>query len=181
MVYRGKRLTIVSTEKVGAILIMKMEKIMKNIFKALLLITGIFSFGVTFAAELTEEKVNKLIAKVDNAAVSLDAIELAKLLSDNVSITMNISMQGKMQVMKPTKQQYLSMLQQGWSMYKNYKYSKSNVKIKIEGNKALVTADVKESMTVQGQSISGESKEEITIELVSGKALITNVVGYTKM
>jgi hypothetical protein len=73
------------------------------------------------------------------------------------------------------------MLKQGWAQYKKYKYSRSNVRIEIRDNKAIVTADVRESMTIQGQNISGESKEEVTIELVDGIPLITEVTGYTTM
>lgn len=53
--------------------------------------------------------------------------------------------------------------------------------IKIRENKAFVSALVQESMTVQGQIISGFSREVVTIELVNGTPLITEVVGYTGM
>jgi len=94
---------------------------------------------------------------------------------------MNITMEGQTQVMKPSKQEYITMLKQGWSAYENYTYSKSNVIIKIQEGKAIVTANIKETMTVQGQNLSGESQEIVTIEIVNGNLLITNVVGYTAM
>ncbi|MFW2441144.1 MAG: hypothetical protein ACN4GR_17435 [Arenicellales bacterium] len=66
-------------------------------------------------------------------------------------------------------------------MYEDYQYSKSSLKINIKDGKAFVSADVKESMKVQGQVMSGESKEELIIEMINGKALITNVVAYTSI
>lgn len=133
------------------------------------------------AATLTENDVKKLIAAADQAAVSLNADALAATLSNNVVIIMNIDMQGQKHVMKPSKQEYIAMLKQGWSTYTDYTYKKSNVVIKMQSGKALVTADVKESMTVQGQTMSGESKEEVVIEMINNTPMITKVVGYTSM
>ncbi len=154
---------------------------MTNLVKVCFLAFSLFASAISFASDLTEESVKSLLSKIDNAVANLNADEVSKALSDNVIITINITMQGQTQVMRPSKQEYIAMLEEGWSMYENYKYSKSNVKIKIQGRKAFVSADVRESMTVQGQNIAGESKEEITIELINGKPLITNMVGYTSM
>ena len=154
---------------------------MTNLVKVCFLAFSLFASAISFASDLTEESVKSLLSKIDNAVANLNAAEVSKALSDNVIITINITMQGQSQVMRPSKQEYIAMLEEGWSMYENYKYSKSNVKIKIQGSKAFVSADVRESMTVQGKNIAGESKEEITIELINGKPLITNMVGYTSM
>ena len=154
---------------------------MTKLVKVCFLAFSLFASAISFASDLTEESVKSVLSKIDNAVANLNANEVSKVLSDNVIITINITMQGQTQVMRPSKQEYIAMLEEGWAMYENYKYSKSNVKIKIQGRKAFISADVRESMTVQGQNIAGESKEEITIELINGKPLITKVVGYTSM
>lgn len=154
---------------------------MRNVVKVLFLIFSLTILTNSHASELTEESVKHVISAVDNAVNTLNADEVAKTLSSNVSITMNIDIQGQKQVLKPSKREYISMLQQGWAQYKNYKYHRSNVRIKIHNNKAFVTADISESMTIQGQNISGTSKEEVTIELVDGEPLITKVTGYVSM
>ncbi|MDH5764886.1 MAG: hypothetical protein OEZ38_02630 [Gammaproteobacteria bacterium] len=69
------------------------------------------------------------------------------------------------------------MLNQDWTEYQNYKYNKSNMKITLNNNKTLVTANVKESMTIQRQNISGSSREEVTIN----KPVITAITSYTNM
>lgn len=154
---------------------------MSKLTKSYFFIIGLFLSAASFAAELTEENITKLLDQVDIAAMNLDVNSVASTLSDDISITMNITMQGEEHVMSPSKQEYLAMLQQGWSMYKDYQYDRSNVTIKIEGGKALVTADVKESMTIQGQNISAESQEEATVEVVNNALLITKIVGYSTM
>ena len=154
---------------------------MKSIIKLCFITMFMFSSSILHAANLTQGMVDKVINDMDSAASSLNVNAVAALLDDNVEIVMNIEMQGQKHVMKPAKQEYIAMLQQGWSAYKDYEYSRSDVSTQLKGNKAVVSATVKESMNVQGQQVSGESKEEVTIELVGNKALVTKVVGYTKM
>jgi hypothetical protein len=81
-----------------------------------------------------------------------------------------------------SKQQYLQSLEDGWKQSEDYKYSIENMKISVENaNKALVTADVKESMTMQGQHIEATTQEETTVELIGDSPLITKIVGYSTM
>lgn len=154
---------------------------MLNTVKAGLLVCCFIAASVASAAGLTNKSVEAVLAQIDNAANTLDANAVASVMSDDVSITMNISMQGKSQVLKPSKQEYIAMLQQGWAMYQDYKYKRSNVKIDLQGNKAVVSADVSESMTVQGQTLAGVSKETVTIEVINGKPMVTRIVGHTSM
>ncbi len=155
-----------------------------KLFILITVLMVIFSFAVhsmVNAGELTESSVKAFTEKVVSAILTKDTSKISDAMSDNVLIIINVNMQGENHVMKPAKKEYLSMLQQGWDMYKNHKYKQSNMVIKIEGNRAIVTADISESMTVQGKEMSAETKEETTIELVNGKPLITKVVGYTTM
>ena len=154
---------------------------MKNAIKICFIILSFTTFSMLNAGEITKSNIKAIIKKIDSAASTLDASKISDTMSDNVLIIMNITMQGKKYTMKPSKKEYLIMLQQSWDTYKNYTYKKSNVIIKIEKNKAIVTSDVSESMTVNDKNISGESKEEITIKLINGKPLITKVIGYTTM
>lgn len=155
-----------------------MKKTIANLFFAFLLIVPAF----VHAAAIDENMIKQMIAKIDNAITAKNATEVAKSISPNAQIVLNISIKGNKQVINMTKDQYFKVLQEGWSMYQNYKYSRSNMKIKLENsNRALVTADVFESMIVNGQKISGSSKEEVYIELIDGTPLITKVVGYTTM
>lgn len=154
---------------------------MKNAIKICFIILSFATFSMLNAGEITKSNVEAIIKKVDSAILTLDANKISDSMSDNIVIIMNVTMEGKKHVIKPSKKEYLAMLQQGWDIYKNYTYKKSNIVIKIEGNRAVVTSDVSESMTVNGKKMSGESKEEITITLINGKPLITKVVGYTTM
>jgi phosphoribosylformimino-5-aminoimidazole carboxamide ribonucleotide (ProFAR) isomerase len=154
---------------------------MLRIVKIWFLVFSLAALTSACAPSLTEESAKQVISKIDNAVNTLNAQEVANALSDDVELILNINVQGQIQVLRPSKQEYIAMLQQGWAKSTNYEYSRSNMEIKIQGNKAFVSTNVKESMTVQGQNISGESKEEVTIELINGSPLITKVIGYTSM
>jgi len=60
-------------------------------------------------------------------------------------------------------------------------YRKYNEKIAVSGAKVTVTADVTESMVLQGQHVSAKSKEVETLEKVNGVLMITKVVAHSSM
>lgn len=154
---------------------------MSNLIKLSLLLIGLLLSTVSISAELTKESVANLLNTVDQAANDHNAGAIAGVMADDVKIVMNVEFQGQTQVAKPSKNEYLSLLEQGWAQVSNYNYSKSDVNIEVEGSKAFVSATVHESMTIQGQDIAASSKEEAIVELVGGKLLITEIVGYVSM
>lgn len=134
-----------------------------------------------FAADLTEQSVKQVIETFDRANKAKNAGQIVSLMTDDVELTLHIDAQGQQQVIELTKPEYAALLQQSWDMASNYQYSRSNLAIKMDGNKARVTADIKESMTVQGQSVSAVTKTETVVESIDGKAMITRVTGFTNM
>ncbi len=157
---------------------------MKNTVTVCFLVFSFFTTVISCSSsydDLTEEIVKTALYKIDNAVENMDADGVSDALSDDVIIVLNIKTQGQNEVIRPSKQEYIAMLKDGWSMSKNYKYTRSNLKIDIQGDKAIITADTRESMTVQGQHITSKVSEKVTMELINGKPLITNVVGHISM
>ena len=154
---------------------------MIEVLKIYLLGVCVICSTVVHGAEITESDVNNLISSSDRAINYLDANALSKIISNNAEIIINIEANGKVSTVKLTKNKYIDSLKQGWSTYKDYRFSKSDVNITIKNNTAFVTSDVKEIMTVNGNTIVGKSKEEVTLELVDGILLITKIVGDTSM
>lgn len=133
------------------------------------------------AATLSPEAVTALIEDIDTAVSQRDLTTIANSLSDIVDITMNIKQPGGTQKQKVTKQEYLSSLRLSWSSATNYTYTKSNEKIWYIENKALFSANIKESMTLNNLNISFKSLVETTIELINGIPLISKVVYHIEM
>lgn len=157
------------------------DKTMLKIFKYCLLIMTFAAATSSYASSLSEENINQFLSKVEKASASFDTQVIDKALSDDVKITMHVSMQGQKQTMTPSKQDYLAMGQQAKALYKNYQITRSNTVIKINGDQAFVTGDVTESMTMQGQNISANTKEELTIKVMNGNLVVTEMVGYSNM
>ncbi len=157
---------------------------MKKWVKVYFLVFCLFAVAISCSSPsdvLTEEIVRALVDDMERAVENRDADRFSESLSDDVTIVIHVNMRGQTQVMKPSKQEYMSMLKQSWAVSENYVYRRSNLKIDIQGNKAVVTADVSESMTVQGRNISTETHEEVTVEMINAEPLVINVVGYTTM
>ena len=157
-----------------------MKKTVKVCFLVFCLFTTMISCSSSYD-ELTEEIVRDFITEIDNAIVNMDVDGVADALSDDAIIVMNINMQGQTHVIKPSKHAYIEMLEQGWSAATNYEYTRTNLKIVMQDNKAIVTALVRESMTVQGRNMDTRTREKITVELINGQPLITNVVGHSSL
>ena len=126
---------------------------------------------------LTEELVRSVISALDDATENKDATIFSDALSDDVKIIITINFQGQSQVVRPSKQEYIVMLEEGWAAASNYEYARTNLKIDMQGNKALITAIIRESMTVRGRNMNTRTFERVTMELIDGKPLITKVVG----
>ena len=154
-----------------------MSHIAKGIFLFVSLVIATSSYG----AELTEKTVKQVLARIDQAVNDQNANALAKELSNDVFVKLNISMKGRKQAMTASKKRYISMLEQAWAQTSDYKYSRSNVEINIKNNIAFVSAIVHESMSVNGQNVSGSTSEDVTIEIVNGKPLVTRVMGHLSL
>ena len=143
----------------------------------LLTLFGISGSGS--ASELTESKINTFIDALNITIINLSTEDYAKALSDSASITLHINMEGTKQSIPLSKRDYISMLKQSWRLYKKYTYRRSNLKITLRDNSATVISDIHENMIVQQENISGHSREELTIELVNNKLLITKIINHT--
>ena len=93
---------------------------MKSAIKICFIILSFATFSMLNAGEITKSNVEAIIKKVDSAVLALDASKISDTMSDNILIIMNVTMQGKKHVIKPSKKEYLAMLQQGWDMYRSY-------------------------------------------------------------
>ena len=154
---------------------------MPYLAKAIFIFSSLVAATSSYSAELTEDTVKQVISRIDKAINNQNSAALAKELSTYASIKFNITLKGRKQAMTASKRRYISMLEQSWAQYSDYKYSRSNMTIDIKNNKALVSAVVQESMVFRGQKVSGSTKEEVTIELINGEPLVTKVIGHTRL
>ena len=141
-----------------------------------------FAPCVSFAQQLDEQTALKLLSEIDHAISQRDASALARYLSDKLTVIVNIRASGQAQKLTMDKSSYIESLRQGWAVATDYEYKRTNVKITLSGPaRAVVTATVSETVTVQGQRIRSTSTETAVLKLVGGKPMITSVVANVQM
>jgi hypothetical protein len=142
---------------------------------AILGLLALLSSAAGSTTELTEASVRALIAKVDRAIPARNVAVIAEVLAERVVISVNMTVNGQLQHLSPDRGQYLDMLKQTWATVSDYRYRRYNQRITIEGHQAIVTADVWESATLNGQTMSTQSRETTIIESVDGKLQATAI------
>ena len=133
------------------------------------------------AQNITQDEVNKYVSALDDAIRARNAAALGGFISDSASFVMTISAGGQTQTMRLGKREYLGLLNDTWSVATNYQYRRSNTKIALAGNKAKVSADIAESVVMDGRTISTRSSETVTLERVNGKLQLTGAVTNSSM
>ncbi len=146
----------------------------------------IFCFSLLFsiyatAGDLTESQVKQMLERIEVAVQNLDAAAIGRKLADDVFIEVTVNAQGQSQVIQLEKQQYLQLLQTGWASYEDYDYSQTINSIEVKGNKAYISSNSVETITMQGKTIEAGSKEASVIELINGVPLVTEIKAVTEM
>lgn len=149
--------------------------LIKVFFMALLLTLPLF------ASELSKSSVEDFIEDLDKAASNQNIVFIAKHIHPNATITMNITINGKTQAMKASKQQYIQLLTQGLQAATSYEHEVSGLDITIKDNKAFASMHVTETIEMNGQTQTGKSQENLTIELIGGELLVTGIVAFTTL
>ena len=132
------------------------------------------------AADLTEAAVTRMVAEVDRAIPAKDLKALRAALADNVLITLSLDLPGQPERVTLAKDQYLTMVEKAWATATEYSYRRSNQKIDLRGELAIVSADVWESLTTNGRRMVTESRETAIIAEIDGRLQITAIAVQSK-
>lgn len=133
------------------------------------------------AAQTSEAAVQEFLARLDRAIAAKNVAEVGKLLSENAQFSGTVTAGGRARTVNANKAQYVAALKETWAQTSNYLYRRTNPEIVVSGGKATVTADVFESMIMQGHYVALKSKEVLTLEQSNGVLLVTGVVAKGTM
>ena len=151
---------------------------MRRTCGVVLFVLFVLAPGLSSAQKLNEPTIRSMISEFDDAISRRDANGVAKYLSEKLTVTMAIKVSGQTHKVTMNKATYVDSLKKGWAVATEYKYARRNLQVRLSGEtKAVVTADVSETLTFQGQTIRSNSTETAVIELVGGKPLIVSVSG----
>ena len=144
--------------------------------RAALLACALLSAAPLAAAELTERNLKAFTAMIDAAIARRDAAAIVEHIAEHAVISATVTVEGRTQTLRMNKSQYRRMLEQTWGSASSYEYRRSNEKIAIDRDQATITADIAESMIVQGQTMNTKARERATVESFDGTLMLTQLV-----
>ena len=133
------------------------------------------------ARDITEPEVLALVARMQQAAQRRDVDAVGRDLHDAVEISGSLTAGGQRQDFRYSKQEYLQDLRTAWAQVIDYRNERRNQRIRIADGRATVTADVRDTMVVQGGTIEVQGKETLTLERAGGVLVVTQVVSHGTM
>ena len=135
-----------------------------------------FSFSGCFSeSEITETEVLDVIDKMDVAAKNKDSDGIVANISEKVQIKATaVTLDGKTQTDAYTRDQYRNLVKRVFDAATNYQHNRRNTKVKIspDGTSAIVTSELSESVTINGQIISSVETSVSTFVKENGKLVI---------
>ena len=122
---------------------------------------------------ITEASVREMILVMKNASKTRSVEPISGILSDDVKVIRHVNLRGEKQLVKKSKKEYLDMISKSWDTLDYYDHEISNIVIDIRDNKARVTSDSHECATLDGRSMTADSKQEVVIDMFGSTPLIT--------
>jgi hypothetical protein len=97
-------------------------------------------------------------------------------IAEHAVISATVTVFGQTQVLRMNKTEYRQMLTATWGGASSYEYHRSNEKITIAGDQATITADIAESLVVDGQKLDTKARERATVESFDGTLMLTQLL-----
>lgn len=149
-----------------------------NALKVLVLWTAMFAASASPAGSVTEAGVKAFLVSMDQAIHARDVDGVARLLSPDFKATAEITIQGQKHVQSMSRGEYLMALRSAWAGLEHYDYKRTEERVSIaaDGSSATVTAMVRETLTMRGQSMTSVAREIATLRPFEGRLLLAQVV-----
>jgi ketosteroid isomerase-like protein len=149
---------------------------MRRIARALVLVSALVCAAPLLAEELSTAAIKAFIAELDAATERRDADTIVDRIAGHAVISGTVLVLGQTHTFRVNKAQYREMLTQAWAAASSYEHNRTNEKISLDGDQATITADVAETIVIQGQQIETKSRERATVESLDGRLMLTQVV-----
>ena len=133
------------------------------------------------AGRITSEQIQQVIGATDAAAMNRDTAGIGNYLSNSFEKTIEFPYKKWMAKVRLNKDDYLGLIDKGWSNTAEYDYQRSNTEIHImpDGMSGLSHSTVTENIIVDGEKMTSKFREYATYELENGRPVITRVSGHT--
>lgn len=136
------------------------------------------SFAMPMMAQASEQSVQAYANALQNAANNRNIGQIARLISDDVIIS--LSRQGR-DNMTLSKADYLQLLQQGWMNTSAYRFDIEVKDVLIVGNQARAQMVSTETWTQDGKNFTLITTSKVTLDLQGRDALLLRSVAQVVM
>ena len=146
---------------------------MRPIVRALVVAVALLGSSPTLAEELVVSDIRAFGAQMDAAAQRCEVAKVLSRITELAVISGTGPAQGDM--FRMNRAQYGELLTVACASGRQWSSVRTNEKISIEDDQAIVTADVAETITLDGQQPTSRLRERATVELIDGKLMLTQL------
>ena len=148
---------------------------MRSIVRALVCASALTCSSTLVAEDLVVSDLKAFDAKLTAAAERCDVATVLDRISPIATISGTLFATGDMRAYRMSKAQYGELLTRLCAAGLVGHAVTSNEKISIEGDQAVMTADVVDTVVINGQQRSSKSHSRQTVELIDGKLMLTQI------
>jgi hypothetical protein len=149
---------------------------MQRFVRVLALASALGCSSPLLAQELSVSAVKAFTAKIDAAIASCNVDTIVAHVAELAVLTLNRNEQSGTRTVRLNKGQYRQLLTAACTASESYEYDRTNEKISIDGDQAIITADVTEKIVIQGRTLETKTRERATVESIDGKLMLTQLV-----
>ena len=148
---------------------------MRSLARALVLLSALTGSSQLLAEDLVVSDLKAFDATITAASERCDVATVLDRISRLATISGTLFATGDMRAYRANKQQYGELLTRLCAAGRTWHAVISNEKISIEGDQAIMTADVVETAVMNGRETVSKARQRVTIELIDGKLMYTQI------
>ncbi|MGD8875003.1 MAG: hypothetical protein PVH38_07630 [Gammaproteobacteria bacterium] len=145
------------------------------------LICVLLAFPCHAAERITAEQIQQVMDITDAAAMNRDTAGIGAYLGKAFEKTIEFPYDKWMAKVKINKQEYLTLIDDGWKDIEKYDYQRADTEIHImpDGMSGLSYSTLTEHVVQDGKEMISKFREYATYELEDGRPVITRISGHT--
>ncbi len=146
-----------------------------------MVISALLALPLNAADRINATQIQQVIDTTDAAALNRDTAGIGTHLGDAFVKIIEFPHEKWMAKVTINKQEYLALIDAGWTTIEQYDYQRTNTEIHImpDGLSGLSYSTVTEHVVQDGKEMTSKFREYATYEMEAGRPVITQVSGHT--
>ena len=149
---------------------------MRPIARVLVVTSALLCSSPALAEELTVSAVKAFDARMTTAGERCEVDAVVSRVSELATISTTTFALGDLRMSRLNKAQFRDQMMKRCATGAQVRVVATNEKISIEGEQAVMTADVTETVALDGREISAKVRQRLIIELIDGKLMYTQIL-----